>query len=169
MRIISSELNDKPIEFYNKFLKTLKKHNLGNCGELVKLFNFILDLNGIRAEKALLAPSGLNHCISIIPLKDNAIDITTFKSTPMSKLKNILIADPWLDVIGTPDQIANLYKNNINYKKFLGNHITACNHDLFFDRKHFNDIYLHPIIGSQHPVNEEIKSVFKISNPELFF
>lgn len=169
MRITSLELNETPFEFYNKFLKTLKKHRLGNCGEQVKLLNFILDLNGIRAEKALLGPSGLNHCVSIIPLTKNAINDETFKKTPMNKLKNILIADPWLDVIGSPQKIANLYKNNYFYQKFLGDSKTAINVDVFFNSEHLDNIYLHPVIGSQHPVSKEMRASFKTSNPELFF
>ena len=87
----------------------------------------------------------------------------------MCKLKDVLIADPWLDVVGTPMEITNLYKNNVNYKKFIGEHKTALNIDNFFSSEILDDIYLHPIIGSQYSVDNEMREAFRKSNPELFF
>lgn len=169
MRIISSELNDSPIVFYEKFMKTLKKHCIGNCGELVKIFNFILDLNGVKSEKALLCPSSLNHCVSIIPLKKDSFDKINFKTTPLCKMKDILIADPWLDVVDSAQNVATLYKNNYNYAKFLGDYKTAVNKDEYFPNENLSDIYLHPVYGSQHPISEDARNHFRGSNPELFF
>jgi len=168
MKILPSEANDSPTVFYKKFLDTLNKHNIGNCGELVKLVNFILGLNGIKAEKANLCPSSLNHCVSIIPLKENALNNIAFEITPLSKMKDILVVDPWLDIVDYAPNVATLFKNHPSYNKFLGNYKSAINYDDFIPCENLYDIYLHPVIGSQHEVTEEVRAHFKATNPELF-
>ena len=163
----SSETNDTPLNYCQYLLKTLKKFRLANCGELVRLFSFISCLNGLKAKKTSILPSSVDHCVALIPLKEDSLEKTDFAKTPISKLKDFLIADPWLGIVDYAPNIATLYKNHPDYRRFIGDY-KAENYDELINKINLDDFYLHPkeeLVVKLKP--EDINS-FRETNPELF-
>ena len=162
-----SEINDSPKDYCQYLLKTIKKFRLANCGELVRLFSFISSLNGLKARKASLLPSSLDHCVALIPLKEDSFEKTDFTKTPISKLKDFLIADSWLGVVDYAPNMAILYKNHPDYQRFIGSY-KANNYDKFINKISLGDFYLNPKEETVNRLNAEEINSFRKTNPELF-
>ena len=99
----------------NKVLaNAIKKHHHANCAELTRLANIICAVNEINAQPiAMIACDNNEHIISsidhvalAIPLKENAL-----KTDKMSKLKNVIIIDPWLGIADFAQNAILQYKN----------------------------------------------------------
>lgn len=88
---------------YLTLINGIKKHRVANCADFSKIWNLLAKLNGIQsipAEIHLVSPENnlagrIDHAIHIINLgKDDFI-----KLEKLTKLKNILIVDPWLGFV----------------------------------------------------------------------
>lgn len=167
-KIVLSENSDTALDYFKKFLKTLKNHKLANCFELVKLFNFIMTLNGFNVKWADILPNKINHCVALIPLKEHGFEKTDFSKTPISKMKDFLIADPWLGVIDFAPNMATLYKHHPDYNRFVGSPENYDNWDSFIPRTLLNKYYLHPYNYHSTKLTPEDIEYFTQNHPELF-
>lgn len=85
--------------YYLKLVNCVKKEKLANCDDYSKLYNLLGKINGIESRKAgifEIKPSGavgniIDHAIHIIPIHGQKL-----KFEKLSKLKDVLIIDPWL-------------------------------------------------------------------------
>lgn len=162
-----SETNDTPQNYCQYLLKTIKKFRLANCGELVRLFSFISCLNGLKAKRASLLPSSIDHCVALIPLKEDSFKKTDFTKTPISKMKDFLIADPWLGIVDYAPNIATLYKNHPDYKRFIGDS-NVDNYDELIHKIKLDNFYLHPKEEISTSLSNEEIDFFRKTTPELF-
>lgn len=166
-KLINSEINDTPFDYFKGFLKSIKNHNISNCFEMVKLFNFILDLNNIKAHNASICPSEINHCVSLIPLKEDSFEKIDFTKTPISKMKDFLIADPWLGIVDYAPNIAVLYKHHPDYNRCVGSPENFDNLDDFIPKFKLEDYYLYPQDYHLKEMTIEDKKFFADNHPEL--
>ena len=166
-KLIQSEKVDTPLEFFKGFFKTLKNHKVGNCFEMVKLFSFIMDLNGIEPKWGSILPSEIDHCIALIPLKEDCFEKTDFTKTPISKMKDFLIADPWLGIVDYAPNIATLYKNHPDYNRCVGSPENFENWNIFIPKFMISDYYLQPQDYHSRPLSPEDKKFFTLNYPEL--
>ncbi len=166
-RLFKSEETDNSRDFFKGFIKSIKNHNIANCYELVKLFSFILDLNGVEAKWASLLPSDINHCVALIPLKKDSLEKTDFAKTPISKMKDFLIADPWMGVVDFAPNIATLYKHHPDYNRCIGLPEKYTNLNPFILTSKLNDYYLQPNDYHSKDLTSEDKDFFIHNYPEL--
>jgi len=161
-KLFESEEKESAFDYFDKFLKSLKNHKLANCYELVKLFNFIMDLNGIESKYASLL--GFDHCVALIPLKKAAYPQENIEKTPISKLKNYLIADPWLGIVDYAPNIITLYKNHPDYNRFVVTPSKISTEEIKLPAEYY--------LASEYYHNKKLttdeKNVFIKTNPELF-
>ena len=105
----------------NKVLtETVKKHHFANCAELTRLANLICAVNGIKAQPIEMVTcdsddkilSFIDHVALAIPLRKNALNWSK-----MSKLKDVIIIDPWLGIADFAQNAAMQYQNL--FRKYL--------------------------------------------------
>ena len=162
-RMVISREKDTPLEYFRSMLSLFKNHKKANCMEQVALFNFIAGLNGIKAYKASLCPSDVDHDISVIPLTKKSAK-TEFSKTPLNKMKDIIIADPWLGIIN----IAQKYQGE--FSNFIGSPKDYANFDRYVKGIELDNFYLNPYEVTQIPeITKDVKKFFKKVNPHLFF
>lgn len=167
-KILQAEISQNPVEFFNDFLSDIKKSKASNCFEQVKLFSFIMDLNNIETKIASLLPSSINHCVALIPLKEDAFEKTDFIKTPISKMKDFLIADPWLGIVDYAPNIVTLYKNHPDYNRFIGSPQDFENWEVFIPKLKLDDYYLYPQEYHSKKISIEDRKHFEQKYPELF-
>lgn len=105
----------------NKVLTdAVKKHHCANCAELTRLANLICAVNGIKAQPIGMFEcdskdriiSSIDHVALAIPLKEKS-----FEYDKMSKLKDVIIIDPWLGIADFAQNAAMKYQNI--FRKYL--------------------------------------------------
>ena len=166
-RLVISRNQDSPLEHFRSMLSIIRNHKMANCSELVNLFNFIAGLNGTKALRACLCPSDIDHVVSIIPLTKKA-QKTDFSKTPLNKMRDIIIADPWLGIVDFAPNIAIKYKSEFN--KIIGSPENYMNYDRYVKGLSLDKFYLNPLECTQNPeITKDIKKFFKKVNPHLFF
>ena len=166
-KLVVSRNQDTPLEYFRSMLLIIRNHKLANCSELVNLFNFIAGLNGTKAYKASLCPSDIDHVVSVIPLtkKSGKID---FSKTPLNKMKDIIIADPWLGIIDFAPNVAQKYEGE--FSNIIGSPQKYMNYDRYVRGLNLDKFYLNPLECTQIPeITKDIKKFFKKANPNLFF
>lgn len=166
--ITNVEREETAFDFFSEFLDIAENWRLSNCFELVKLFNFIMDLNGVESKQASLLPSEIDHCVALIPLKEDCFEKTDFSETPISKMKNFLIADPWLGVVDYAPKMATLYKHHPDFNRCVGSPEDYENWDSFVLKFRLEDYYLRPENYHRKNLTPEDKKNFATSHPELF-
>lgn len=166
-KLIQSEYLDTPLDFFKGFFKTLKNHKVANCFEMVKLFSFIMDLNGFESKWASLLPSEINHCVALIPLKEDAFEKTDFTETPISKMHDFIIADPWLGVVDYAPNIVTKYKHHPDYNRCIGAPENFENCNAFVPKFVLSDYYLQPQSYHSKPLASKDKEFFTRNYPEL--
>ncbi|MDE6138622.1 MAG: hypothetical protein K2F57_04050, partial [Candidatus Gastranaerophilales bacterium] len=143
------------LDFYKTLVEAVKKHRIANCGDMSKLCSLIANINGIPTQKAQMFTSingamgsFIDHAIQILPINGQKIEIG-----PLSKMKNMLIIDPWL---GFAD-FAPKYERKIisDYYKFFG---------LKEDK---TSIYLNPHCFREPEINEKIINYFRKHFPQF--
>ena len=100
--------------------EAVKKHHFANCAELTRLANLICAVNGIKAQPIEMVAcdskdqvvSFIDHVALAVPLKENALDWNK-----MSKLKDVIIIDPWLGIADFAQNAAMQYQNM--FRKYL--------------------------------------------------
>lgn len=166
-KLVISRNQDSPLEYFRSMLSIIKNHKMANCSELVNLFNFIAGLNGTKALRACLCPSDIDHVVSVIPLTKKAGKID-FSMTPLNKMKDIIIADPWLGIIDFAPNIAQKYEGEFN--NIIGSPKNYTNFDRYVKGLELDSFYLNPYECTQNPeITKDIKKFFKKVNPHLFF
>lgn len=166
-KLVISRNQDSPLEYFRSMLSVIRNHKMANCSELVNLFNFIAGLNGTKALRACLCPSDIDHVVSVIPLTKKA-QKTDFSKTPLNKMKDIIIADPWLGIVDFAPNIAIKYESDFN--KIIGSPQNYMNYDRYIKGLNLDKFYLNPLECTQNPqITKDIKKFFKKTNPHLFF
>lgn len=105
------QITDNTKEF-SILRENVKKYHVANCGELTRLTMAILAVNGIKSipvEPMLVDKDGrmkriIDHIMLAIPLNENEVKIDFF-----SKLKNVLIIDPWLGIADYAPKVEEKY------------------------------------------------------------
>ena len=166
-KLVISRSENEPLEYFRSMLSIIRNNKMANCTEQVSLFNFIAGLNGTKAYKASLCPSDIDHVVSVIPLTKKAGKID-FSKTPLNKMKDIIIADPWLGIIDFAPNIAQKYEGEFN--NIIGSPKNYANFDRYVKGLELDSFYLNPYECTQNPeITKDIKKFFKIVNPHLFF
>ena len=143
-------------KYYDLFVRTLKNH-MANCGELAELAKLVFGLNGKKLKYAEIIPDSVCHAVGVIPAKSTDLSKIDFKNTPMSKLKDVIVVDPWLGIADYAPNVAVQYESE--YSKFIGR---------FNDTKNINGYYLNVTEGQPYDVDQETIKYFKAHYPNLF-
>lgn len=167
--LMKIEQTETSLDFFKEFLDIVENWRLSNCFELVKMFNFIMDLNGIETKWATLLPSEIDHCVALIPLKEDTFEKTDFTQKPMSKMRDVLVADPWLGVVDYAPNVATMYKHHPDFNRCIGSPEDYENWELFVPKFRLDDYYLHPEEYHHKKLTVEDKKSLEKTNPELFF
>lgn len=167
--VINSEFHQPTLKFFNIFLNLINSLKISNCYELVKLFSFIMDLNGFESRWASLIPSEIDHCVALIPLKKDCFEKIDFTKTPMSKMKDFLIADPWLGIVDYAPNVATLYKNHPDCNRCIGSPDNYFNWETFVPKLILENYYLRPDTYHLKKLSEKDREFFAQNHPELFF
>lgn len=143
------------LDFYTTFVDAIKKYRVGNCGDRSKLCTLIANMNGIPAQKAEmftinkggLLGDPIDHAIQIVPINGQKVEFG-----PLSKMKNLLIIDPWL---GFAD-FAPKYEQKIkaDFHRFFGLADDA-------------SVALNPHCYSEPKVTERVANYFREHFPQL--
>ena len=166
-RLVISRSENEPLEYFRSMISLIRNYKMANCAEQVALFNFIAGLNGTKAYKASLCPSDIDHVVSVIPLTKKA-GKTDFSKTPLNKMKNIIIADPWLGIIDFAPSVAIKYEGD--FAKIIGSPKKYANYDRYVKGLELEKFYLNPFECTQNPeITKDMKKFFKKNNPNLFF
>ena len=108
----------------NKVLtKAVKKYHFANCAELTRLANLICAVNGIKAQPVEMVAcdsndrvvSFIDHVALAVPLKEKNLEWSK-----MSKLKDVIIIDPWLGLADFAQNVAMQYQNMFRKHLKLG-------------------------------------------------
>ena len=115
---------------------------LANCAEMSKIANLVLKLNGIdsipvsikrygnlSAEKNVNykelrtynLPINAEHRFLLLPDKGKTLNAGYIEETPLIRLKNCLVFDPWCGFVDTPENAALKYFGE--HDQFVGNTI----------------------------------------------
>lgn len=146
--------NDE-VDFYKTLVETVKKHRIANCSDMSKLCSLIANINGIPTKKAQMFTSingamgsPIDHAIQIIPINRQKVGMTQ-----LSKMKDLLIIDPWL---GFAD-FAPKYERKIiaDYFKFFG---------LKEDK---TSVYLNPFCFHEPKISEKVINYFRENFPQF--
>jgi hypothetical protein len=107
---------------YYKFLQdSVRKHKIANCGELTKLTNLLLQINGIDAKPVKLSlydkqgipiHKNIDHVLLSFSRKKE-----TFLNYDLTNSKDIIIIDPWLGLVDFAEKAHE--KLTGIYSKFL--------------------------------------------------
>ena len=150
-----SNCGNGELDFYQTFVEAIKKYRIGNCSDMSKLYSLIARINGIPSRKAEMFTSingamgsPIDHAIQIIPINRQKIEFG-----PLSKMKDLLIADPWLGFV----DFAPKYEQKIiaDYFKFFG---------LKEDK---TSVYLNPFCFHEPKINEKVINYFREHFPQL--
>lgn len=142
------------LDFYQTLVEAIKKYRIGNCGDMSKLYKLIAQINGIPSRKAEMFTSingvmgsPIDHAIQIIPINGQKIEFG-----PLSKMKDLLIADPWLGFV----DFAPKYEQKIlaDYHKFFG-------------LKDKSKVYLNPSSAGEPTITENVINYFREHFPQL--
>ena len=99
--------------------------------------------------------------------KEDSFEKTDFTKTPISKMKDFLIADPWLGVVDYAPNIAVLYKHHPDYNRCVGSPENFDNLDDFIPKFKLEDYYLYPQDYHLKEMTVEDKKYFIDNHPEL--
>ena len=146
--------NDE-LDFYKTLVEAVKKHRIANCGDMSKLCSLIANINGIPTQKAQMFTSingamgsFIDHAIQIIPINGQKVSMTQ-----LSKMKDLLIIDPWL---GFAD-FAPKYERKIiaDYFKFFGL------------KENKTSVYLNPHCFGEPKISEKVINYFRENFPQF--
>ena len=117
----------EPLEFsknnISKFISliiNIKKHHVANCAELTYVTQGICNINGLKTkpiqlvlvDKAERFNGYADHVVLAIPLKNKEVKIDK-----LSKLKDVIIVDPWLGIADYAPKVEEKYLKD--FKKFF--------------------------------------------------
>ena len=99
---------------YKLLTKLVKRYHCANCAELTRLANLICAVNGIDStpigmmlcDKEGKIFSYVDHAALAIPLKEGSLSCNK-----MSKIKDVIIIDPWLGIADYARNAALEYQN----------------------------------------------------------
>ncbi len=142
------------LDFYTTLVDGIKQHKLANCGDMSKLYSLIAKINGIPSQKAEMFTcikgimgKPIDHAIQIIPINGQKVEFG-----PLSKMKNLLIVDPWL---GFAD-FAPKYEQKI-----------IADFHRFFGLPDKTSVYLNPYCFGEPKINEKIINYFREHFPQF--
>lgn len=143
--------------YYQTLVENIQKYRVANCADFAKLWNLLAKLNKIESKPAELhlvskdgmLKGGIDHAIHIINLRKNA----DLKCEKLSKMKDVLIVDPWL---GFVDYAPNAERK---FKYDFGK---------LFKIPEDCDVMLNPYAGSAPEVTESMAEFFKKNFPQFF-
>lgn len=145
--------NDE-VDFYTTLVNAIKQHRIGNCGDMSKLCTLIANINNIPAKKAEMFTTrngvlgtAVDHAIQIVPINGQKVEWA-----PLSKMKNLLIIDPWL---GFAD-FAPKYEQKIK-----------TGYDKFFGLTEDTSLYLNPNSGSEPKITQKVVNYFQENFPQF--
>lgn len=144
-----------PDRFYITFVDLIKQFKVANCSDRSKLYNLLAQINSLDTKKAemfLMTPSGamgdrIDHAIQILPI--NGQDV---KFDKLSKMKDLLIIDPWL---GFAD-FAPKYEQKIK-----------SDYHRFFQIPDGDSIVLNPYVNPEPEISENLINYFKKHFPNM--
>ena len=143
--------------YYNTLVTGIKKYSIANCSDFAKVWNLLSKLNGIQSNPAeiyLVRPDDaivgrIDHAIHFINLGKMEFP----KCDKLSKLKDILIVDPWLGLVDYAP-VADL-KFKYDFARF-------------FKIPDGYNIMLNPYTNKEPDVTENIFNFFKNNFPQFF-
>ena len=152
-RTFSQKGHDE-LDFYTTLVEAIKTQRVGNCGDMSKLATLIANMNGIPSRKAEMftAVKGImgepiDHAIQILPIKGQKVEWG-----PLSKMKDLLIIDPWL---GFAD-FAPKYEQKIK-----------ADYHRFFGLSKDTSVYLNPYCYKEPNITEKVINYFREHFPQL--
>lgn len=145
--------NDE-LDYYITLVNIIKQHRIGNCAEMSKLCSLIANLNNIPSKESTMfickkgALKGMvDHAIQIIPINGQKIDCA-----PLSKMKDLLIIDPWLGFADFAPKYEQKIKTDFHK---------------FFNLSDDINLYLHPNTGSCPKITEKVIKYFRENFPQF--
>lgn len=159
---------------------------LANCAEMSKIAQMVLGLNGVdsipvsikrygnlsgdkfagnKEIRTYNLPLNAEHRFVLIPDKGKTLSTDYIEETPLIKLKNCLVFDPWCGFVDTPENAA---------LKYFGEHDQITGHTIkdFMpkpnDKMYHNKMYL--VVTSDNEklkIDEQTREVLRKEFPEL--
>ena len=142
------------VELFKILVEKVKEFRVANCGDFSKLCKLICNINNIPTRKAelLVSKEGrfrgkIDHAIQILPLNGQK---TGFE--PLSKLKDVLIIDPWLGFAEFAPKAEEMFQKE--YSRFFG-------------LEDGSKIHLDSFSDMEPPVTKEVIEYFKQNFPQF--
>ena len=142
------------LPFYQTLVEKIKDIKAANCGDLSKLCKLICNINNIPTRKAemIFSQDGIlkgriDHAIQILPFTDEQL-----KFAPLSKLKDVLIIDPWLGFAEFAPKAGEMFQKE--YGRFFG-------------LEEGNIIHLDPLNNMEPHVTKEVIEYFRRHFPQF--
>ncbi len=142
-------------KFYITFVDKIKKYKVANCSDRSKLYYLLAKINGLNSQKAemILATSdgklgsAIDHAIQIFPINGQEI-----KFGKLSKMKDVLIIDPWLGFA----EFAPKYEQRIK-----------TDYHQFFQISDDQSVLLNPYVHCEPKVSTNVIEYFKKHFPQI--
>ncbi len=142
------------LELFKILIEKVKEFRVANCGDLSKLCKLICNINNIPTRKAemIFSQDGIlkgriDHAIQILPFTDEQL-----KFAPLSKLKDVLIIDPWLGFAEFAPKAGEMFQKE--YGRFFG-------------LEEGNIIHLDPLNNMEPHVTKEVIEYFRRHFPQF--
>ena len=114
-KLLPIKYNGITYEYYKTLMSLIKNFKMANCAELTDMMKLIFASNGKNMLCANINDNGcsFDHTVGLIMKNGKEFPIEKINTTPLSKMKDLIVVDPWLNFVDFAPNAAKRYTGEL--------------------------------------------------------